>query len=177
MSPIFLQIEGLIPHFSGPKSPIIDSANSMPMKWAWLGDDDITTGVSFSPVGEAFRVGRWMGIFLVAPVIWSIALYPLRFALRRYSRNVRGVCPGASSSYVAPTGLSAASFTCWGLEPPVSSSWPWSHPMACLFSEPSSPAGSASDLRRAAMVRSIPRRLPPIQASRRPGSSHRHHPN
>jgi hypothetical protein len=35
-----------------------------------LADADDSTGISFSPVAEAYHVGGWPGIFLLLPAIW-----------------------------------------------------------------------------------------------------------
>ena len=37
-----------------------------------LAEDDITTGISFSPTGEAFRLAGWTGVFIVAPLFWFV---------------------------------------------------------------------------------------------------------
>lgn len=34
-----------------------------------LGSDDYTTGIAFSPEADAFHEGKWLGIFVVMPLI------------------------------------------------------------------------------------------------------------
>jgi hypothetical protein len=39
-----------------------------------LSEEDLTTGISFTPTGEAYHMARWLGIFLIAPLLWSRSL-------------------------------------------------------------------------------------------------------
>ncbi|HZY64171.1 MAG TPA: hypothetical protein VFE38_16760 [Edaphobacter sp.] len=74
--PVIMDFENLIPHFLWPGKPTVHFGNLYAHELGMLTDEDITTGISFSPIGEAFHLGRWIGIFLVMPALW-IMLFTL----------------------------------------------------------------------------------------------------
>lgn len=41
-----------------------------------LADEDVSTGISFTPSGDAYHMAKWTGIFIVAPILW-IMLFTL----------------------------------------------------------------------------------------------------
>jgi len=71
--PIGLFFENLVPHFIWPDKPIWGGGNLYAREIGILPEEDTTTGVSFSPAGEAFRLGGWTGVLLVAPLFWIAA--------------------------------------------------------------------------------------------------------
>lgn len=71
-SPILIDFENLIPHFLWPGKPTIHFGNLYAHELGMLNDEDITTGISFSPIGEGFHLGRWVGILIVAPALWIL---------------------------------------------------------------------------------------------------------
>jgi hypothetical protein len=169
MSPIFLQIEGLIPHFLWPDKPVYRFGNIYAHEIGMAGEDDTTTGISFSPIGEAFRVGRWMGIFLVAPLLW-ISLFTLYDSLcGDVRKSPWGLLAVVIFAQVAPTGLLGGVIYTLGFGTAgivfVALVASYGMPVfGALFA-----GRERLDPRRAARVRSIPRRLPPIQPSRSAG--------
>jgi hypothetical protein len=74
--PLALYFENLLPHFIVPNKVQWGGGNLYAHQMGFLGDDDLGTGISFSPAGEAFHLGRWSGILIVAPVLW-IMLFTL----------------------------------------------------------------------------------------------------
>lgn len=60
-----------IPHVFWPNKPPLPSGNILAHKIGGIvGDDDDTTGISFTPTGEAYQLAGWTGIFVIAPLIW-----------------------------------------------------------------------------------------------------------
>lgn len=74
--PIPLLFENLVPHFIWPDKPTWRGGNLYAREMGGIAEDDITTGISFSPTGEAFHLAGWTGVFLIAPLFW-IALFTL----------------------------------------------------------------------------------------------------
>jgi hypothetical protein len=70
--PVALAFENFVPHFIWRDKPVWFSGNYYAREAGILPDTDVTTGVSFSPTGEAFRLGGWLGIFIVTPILWII---------------------------------------------------------------------------------------------------------
>jgi hypothetical protein len=60
-----------IPHFLWPNKPGLASGNLYAHEVGGiLAEEDDSTGISFTPTGEAFHLAGWTGIFVVAPLIW-----------------------------------------------------------------------------------------------------------
>ncbi len=71
--PIIANIENLVPHFLWPGKPQYLWGNVFAHQAGMdLPEEDYTTGVSFTPTGEAFHLERWAGLFLVAPPLWIL---------------------------------------------------------------------------------------------------------
>jgi hypothetical protein len=70
LAPVYISFANLIPHFIWKNKPSLNAGNFYAHQMGFLSDDDNTTGISFSPAGEAFHLMRWTGIFVLAPVLW-----------------------------------------------------------------------------------------------------------
>jgi hypothetical protein len=68
--PIIFDFENLVPHVLWPGKPSINFGNFYAHQMGHLSDDDVTTGISFSPAGEAYHLGKWIGVFVWAPILW-----------------------------------------------------------------------------------------------------------
>jgi len=74
--PIIYDFENIVPHFLWPGKPSIDFGNVYAHEIGMIAEENTGTGISFSPIGEAFHIGRWVGVLLLAPIIW-IMLFTL----------------------------------------------------------------------------------------------------
>jgi hypothetical protein len=75
MAPIDSYIVNLAPHFISPNKRNIYGGNYYAHEVGrGLAADDFTTGISYSPVAEAYHCEGWGGIFWLMPMIW-IALF------------------------------------------------------------------------------------------------------
>jgi len=70
-----------------------------------VSDDDFGTGISFSPVAEAFRVERWFGLFLVLPAVWLILFSSGEFICGNFKTSPWSLLPLLMYAHVAPEGL------------------------------------------------------------------------
>jgi hypothetical protein len=68
--PVAIFFENLVPHFIWPNKPTWGGGNLYARQMGTIGEEDTSTGISFSPAGEAFHLDRWTGLLLVAPVLW-----------------------------------------------------------------------------------------------------------
>lgn len=164
LGPLILDFENLVPHFIWPGKPVARIGNFYAHEIGMIAEDDWTTGISFSPMGEAFHLGRWYGIFLIAPVLW-IALFTLFDSLCGDVReNLWGLLALVLMAHLAPEGgLGAPIYLLWnGTVGIVFAALAAAYVMPLL--------GTIFLHQRAAAaphpVRSIPRRVPsPIQSS------------
>jgi len=103
--PIIAGFENLIPRAFWPNKPSIGFGNLFAHEIGGLPEDDTTTGISFSPSGEAYHLGRWVGVFLVAPVLW-IMLFTLFDSLCGDTRVTPwGLLLTAYFAHAAPEGM------------------------------------------------------------------------
>jgi len=66
--------ENLIPHFFWPNKPTPFFGNAYAHQIGILADEDISTGVSFSPSADAYHEGGWLGLLIVMPLCF-IAIF------------------------------------------------------------------------------------------------------
>jgi hypothetical protein len=68
---ILWDFENWIPHFILPNKRTGYTGNYYVHEMGGgLSEDDYSTGISFSPVAEAFHVGSWAGVLVLMPIIW-----------------------------------------------------------------------------------------------------------
>ncbi len=76
--PTIFSYENLIPHFIWHDKPTIQFGNLYAHELGMLPDeDDDTTGISFSPTGDAFHQAKWVGILVVLPILLFIMFLAL----------------------------------------------------------------------------------------------------
>jgi hypothetical protein len=104
-SPIVMGFANLVPRVFWPNKPSINFGNLYAHELGGLAEDDFTTGISFSPSGEGYHIDRWMGIFLLAPILW-ILLFTLYDSLCGTVRDSPwGLLAIALFSHAAPEGM------------------------------------------------------------------------
>jgi hypothetical protein len=69
--PVYAGFGNLVPHFIWPDKPVLYFGNQYAHEiGGMIAEDDVSTGISFSPSGEGYHLLRWYGIILVAPILW-----------------------------------------------------------------------------------------------------------
>jgi hypothetical protein len=168
-APLLLDIEGLVPHFLWPAKPRFAFGNVYAHEIGMVGEEDTTTGISFSPIGEAFHTGRWIGVLVVAPLLW-ITLFTIFDSLCGDTRQYPwGLLAIMLFSNVAPEGMLGGVIYLigYGVVGIVFASLAAAYVMPLLGSVFTS--FSRPGLADGARVRSIPRRLPPVSSSESSG--------
>lgn len=66
--------ENWVPHIIDPHKleGIRVGGNAYMHEMNGLAEDDVTTGISFSPTAETFHIDGWRGILLLAPAVWFL---------------------------------------------------------------------------------------------------------
>jgi hypothetical protein len=72
--PIKIAFFNVIPHFIWRNKPGMNAGNAYSHEIIGepLSEGDTTTGISFSPTGEAYHLARWTGVLVIAPLLWCL---------------------------------------------------------------------------------------------------------
>ncbi len=82
MAPVYEYFGNLVPHFLNPNKQVMFSGNHYAHEMgSGLAEDDYTTGISFSPVGEAFHCEGWGGVLWLLPVLWILLFSTVDFVV------------------------------------------------------------------------------------------------
>jgi hypothetical protein len=163
--PILASFENLVPHIIWKDKPTVFYGNVYAHEIGILGEEDFSTGISFSPTAEAYHLGEWKGIFLLAPCLW-IALFA---AFDSLCGDVRlspwGLLAIVTFGHLAPEGgiseiAYALGYIAFGI---IFAAVMGAYLMPILGTFFIGPEGIT--LRRGAPIRSIPNRLrPPVSS-------------
>ncbi len=102
--PLLFYTYNLVPHFIWKDKPGFASGNIYAHEIGMLAEDDNSTGISFSPTSEAWHMGRWTGILLIAPVCWFILFASFDSLAGNVRKAPWGLLPMVSFAHVAPEG-------------------------------------------------------------------------
>ncbi len=109
-----------IPHVIWPNKPDLNLGNNYmhEINGQPLDEGDTTTGISFSPTGEGYHWAKWIGIFVVAPLIWLLLFVVLDSLIGDIRTSPWGLLVLALLSHTAPEGMlsGAIAFLTFGVE-------------------------------------------------------------
>lgn len=167
--PILMDFGNLVPHVLWPGKPSVGFGNLYAHEIGMIGADDFTTGISFSPTGEAFHLGRWIGIFVLAPLLWTMLFVIFDSLCGDVRRYPWGLLAIVIFAHEAPEGMlngliHTAGYGALGI---VFAALTSAYVMPIIGALVSTP--ERTRLRRIAPIRSIPRRLPPVHPPQNTG--------
>jgi hypothetical protein len=106
MTPIYQYFGNLLPHFLNPGKQVTFSGNFYAHEMgSGLAEDDYSTGISFSPVAEAFHCEGWGGIFWLLPVIWILFFSSVDFVVGDVTKYPWGLMVVVWLAHAAPEQL------------------------------------------------------------------------
>jgi len=108
--PLLYDVYNLVPHFIWPDKPVIALGNIYSHEigiahYSTQGEDDNTTGISFSPTADAYHMARWTGVFLVAPGLWFCCFFVMDFICGDTRQSPWGLLMFAMCAHIAPEGM------------------------------------------------------------------------
>jgi hypothetical protein len=115
LSPLLFDVYNLVPHFIWPDKPVIALGNIYSHEignahYSTAGDEDTTTGISFSPTADAFHMAKWSGVLLLAPFLWFCCFFVMDFVCGDTRKSPWGLLIVAICAHTAPEGLLQGAF-------------------------------------------------------------------
>jgi hypothetical protein len=165
ITPVIQSFENLVPHFIWPDKPPLMTGNTYAHEIGVLGEEDYTTGVSFSSTAVAFHLMGWPGIFVLAPAIWLLLFTVFDSLCGDVRKAPWGLLVIVLFAHAAPEGdLNAIIYMCFyvafGI---VFVAFTGAYVMPVVGTLLIGPEGIS--LRRGAPIRAIPNRLLPTASS------------
>jgi len=106
IAPVIDYFSNLAPHFISPNKHISYSGNYYAHEIGrGLAAEDNSTGISFSPVGEAYHCEGWGGIFWLLPLIWMILFTTVDFVVGDMTKYPWGLMVVVWFAHSAPETL------------------------------------------------------------------------
>jgi hypothetical protein len=104
--PIMLAFQNAIPHFIWPDKPDLRFGNKYTheINGQESYEGDTTTGISFSPTAEAYHMKKWVGVLVVAPLIWFLVFLVFDSLFGDLRATPWGLLSLALISHMAPEG-------------------------------------------------------------------------
>lgn len=110
LTPLLFDVYNLVPHFIWSDKPLIAIGNLYSHEIGLAhdstqGEDDTTTGISFSPTADAFHMARWSGLLLLAPGLWFCCFFVMDFVCGDTRQSPWGLLMFAMCAHIAPEGM------------------------------------------------------------------------
>jgi hypothetical protein len=104
--PIKLAFLNVVPHFIWPDKPTVITGNTYAHEITGqpLAEGDTTTGISFSPTGEAYHLEKWEGVLVIAPLLWCLFFVVFDSLFGDLRATPWGLLALALISFIAPEG-------------------------------------------------------------------------
>jgi hypothetical protein len=106
IAPVEDYFGNLAPHFISPDKHVTFSGNYYAHEMGYgLAADDVTTGISFSPVAEAYHCEGWGGIFWLLPLLWVMLFSSVDFVVGDMAKYPWGLMVVVYFAHAAPEQL------------------------------------------------------------------------
>ena len=106
IDPVVNYFENIPPHFLAPNKQIRYSGNYYAHEIGFgIGADDYSTGISFSPVAEAYHCEGWGGIFWLLPLLWVMLFSTADFVVGDLTKYPWGLMVVVWFAHSAPETL------------------------------------------------------------------------
>ena len=103
--PVYTGFTNIVPHFLWPNKPTSTPSNEYGHELGVLSTDDLTTGISFSPTGDAYHEAEWFGLIIVMPLVMFFTFFATDSITGSVKEAPWALLPFAIFAHVAPEGL------------------------------------------------------------------------
>jgi hypothetical protein len=95
-----------IPHIIWPDKPDLRLGNTYTHEFAPnMPEEDTTTGISYSAIAEGYHWAKWVGVLIVAPLIWVLAFLVFDLLFGDLRATPWGLLVLAELGHAAPEGM------------------------------------------------------------------------
>lgn len=164
LSPIWADFENLVPHFIWPDKPRLYYGTLYAQEIGGIiPEGDTTTGISFTPTAEAFHLARWVGVLIIAPIIWTLLFTLFDSMCGDVRKSPWGLLVISIFAHAAPeTGISGPIYLLgYGAVGILFAALAAAYAMPIIGTLLAGPENVT--IRRITRVRSVPRRLPSLR--------------
>ncbi len=70
--PLWYEVYNAVPRFLWPDKPVFMFGNLYAHEMGGLGDEDFSTGISFSAAGQSYHMAGWVGVLVIAPLVFTV---------------------------------------------------------------------------------------------------------
>lgn len=118
LMPIKAMALNAIPHVLWPNKPSFNFGNAYAHELGGMAEEDTSTGIAFSPTSEAYHMAKWVGVLVVAPLVWFVLFVLLDSLFGDLRATPWGLLVLAEISHIAPEGCltGAISLMTYGTE-------------------------------------------------------------
>ena len=103
MSPYIFYVASFVPRIFWKNKPSISMGNVFAHEIGF-NEEDTTTGISFTPVAEAYHEAKWFGVLVVEPILWIITFVILDSLCGDLRKSPWGILVLAFFAHIAPEG-------------------------------------------------------------------------
>ena len=103
--PVYHAILNAVPRFVWKDKPFFFTSNEYGRELAVIGEDDLTTGISFSPVADAYHESKWFAVLVVWPIVIFIYFLVTDSIVGTVKLSPWPLLPIAAVSHLAPEGM------------------------------------------------------------------------
>ena len=113
LEPTYQAYANIIPHFIWHGKKVFNTGNVYAHELGELAEDDETTGVSFSPMADAYHQAKWLGLMLLLPLDLFLAFMVTDSLAGSSKYSVWALLPILEVSHLAPeAGLNGVVYLC-----------------------------------------------------------------
>ncbi len=110
--PVIMTFENMIPHFLWPDKPGRNFSAAYTHEITGIPEEELEgIGISYSPTAEAFHMAKWVGIFVIAPLVWFLLFIVFDALFGDLRATPWGLLAMAMISHTAPEGSLTGSIT------------------------------------------------------------------